>query len=114
MLKHVHNKFSTSVRRLYKSCIVCFETISAINCDTLAEPLNGHVIGGSGYQIGSTRRYACDRGYDLHGAESIRCEEQNGRGVWSALIPTCQSNCSFIFNSYFNRSLIFFVQHSPI
>ena len=70
--------------------------ISATNCDRLAEPLNGYVADGFGQQIGSFRKFACALGYNLIGTESTKCEEHNGRGEWSAAVPTCQSKLSII------------------
>ena len=60
--------------------------LTAMNCDTLADPPNGQVSHTVGGTLGQTATYSCNTGYNLVGG-SIRTCLATG---WSGSAPTCQ------------------------
>ena len=59
-------------------------------CPDLMPPDNGQVVG-NGTSPGDTAMYSCNTGFELEGAETVRCEDD---GVWSAEPPVCRRELS--------------------
>ena len=58
-----------------------------MDCDTLADPINGQVTHTAGMTLGQTATYSCNTGYNLVGNSTRTCQ---ATGVWSGSEPTCQ------------------------
>ena len=61
--------------------------ISAVNCGTLPDPVNGKVSHTAGTTFGKKATYNCNRGYNLVGDSIHTCQ---ATGVWSGSAPTCK------------------------
>ena len=73
-----------------------FLLLTAVNCGTLTNPVNGQVSYTAGTTYAQTATYSCNTGYYRVGS-SIRTCQATGR--WSGSAPTCQGvllvSCSF-------------------
>jgi len=61
--------------------------LTAVDCGTLTNPVNGQVNNIAGTTFGQTATYSCDPGYNLVGNTQRIC---HATGVWSGNVPTCQ------------------------
>ena len=64
-----------------------FLFLIAVDCDTLADPINGQVTHTAGTTLRQTATYSCNTGYNLVGNSTRTCQ---ATGVWSGSEPTCQ------------------------
>ena len=67
------------------ACVSLF--LIAVDCDTLADPINGQVTHTAGTTLRQTATYSCNTGYNLVGNSTRTCQ---ATGVWSGSEPTCQ------------------------
>ena len=70
--------------------------LTAVNCGTLINPVNGQVSHTAGTTFGQTANYSCNTGYNLVGNSTRTCQ---AAGVWSGSAPTCQSMLAHILTS---------------
>ena len=65
---------------------------AAIDCGDLAPVKNG-VTSGDSIVVGSVKTYSCDECYELHGPQTLTCQED---GYWNGSVPTCNRKfCQF-------------------
>ena len=68
--------------------------LTAMNCDTLADPPNGQVSHTVGTTLGQRATYSCNTGYNLVGGSIHTCLATGWSGSaptgWSGSAPTCQ------------------------
>ena len=79
-----------------------FLSILVVDCGSLANPKFGRVVL-TGTTFGSTATYSCQKGYELVGSSTRRCEA-NGR--WSGVAPVCKSKIS-VFSTRYKPDLDF-------
>eukprot|EP00058_Branchiostoma_floridae_P019749 XP_002605239.1 hypothetical protein BRAFLDRAFT_92287 [Branchiostoma floridae] len=61
-------------------------TCTAVRCPTPRGLTNGNMRGSTSYR--GSMRFTCNRGYNLVGVKSIRCQAD---GTWGDRVPTCQA-----------------------
>ena len=64
-----------------------FLILTAVDCGTLTDPVNGSVNHTAGTIFEQTANYSCSTGYGLVGDSTRTCQ---ATGVWSRSAPTCQ------------------------
>ena len=62
--------------------------LTAVDCGTLTNPVNGQVTHTGRTRFGQTATYSCDTGYILVGDNNRTCQ---AAGNWSGSEPICQS-----------------------
>ena len=65
--------------------------LTAVDCDTLADPTNGQVSHTGGTTFRQTATYSCNTGYNLVGGGNRTCQ---ATGLWSGSAPACQGRLS--------------------
>ena len=61
--------------------------LTAVNCGSLTDPVNGSVNHTAGTTFGQTATYSCNTGYELVGNSIHTCQAS---GNWSGSVPTCR------------------------
>ena len=79
-----------------------FLFLIAVDCDSLADPVNGQVTHTAGTTLGQTATYSCNAGYNLVGNSTRTCQVT---GVWSGSEPTCQGMLTYVVIKYMMLSL---------
>ena len=64
-----------------------FLSLTAVDCGSLTDPVNGQVNHTNGTTFRQTATYSCDTGYNLMGKSTLTCQ---ATGEWSGNTPTCQ------------------------
>ena len=64
--------------------------MTAVDCGTLTNPVNGQVSHSGGTTFEQTATYSCNAGYGLVGDNTRTCQATR---VWSGSAPTCQGSC---------------------
>lgn len=65
-------------------------------CPDPGIPLNGRRFGDS-FQLGSSISVVCEEGFiKTQGADTITCHLEDGKAMWSGLIPKCEGSTSVI------------------
>ena len=62
--------------------------LTAVDCGTLTNPVNGQVTHTGRTTYRQTATYSCDTGYNLVGDNNRTCQ---ATGMWSGSEPVCQS-----------------------
>ena len=70
-----------------KTITWCTLPLTAVDCGTLTNPVNGQVSHTDGTTFRQTTTYSCDTGYILVGDNTRTCQ---ATGVWSGSTPSCQ------------------------
>ena len=106
----LHHLFicTTDLRYQYQVTLTyCISPVTAIDCGTLPHPANGRVSHTTGTTFGQAATYSCDRGYNLVGDSTHRCQ---ATGVWSGSAPTCQ--CMYVDIEYYKSlKMVIYLGH---
>jgi len=63
--------------------------MTAVDCGTLTNPVNGQVSHSGGTTFEQTATYSCNAGYGLIGDNTRTCQATR---VWSGSAPICQGS----------------------
>lgn len=69
--------------------------LTAVDCGTLEDPVNGMVDATRGTTLGNVATYECDVGYMRVGQLLRVCQTS---GLWNGLAPTCI--CTYVASMY--------------
>uniref|UniRef100_A0AAQ4PEB5 CUB and Sushi multiple domains 3a n=1 Tax=Gasterosteus aculeatus aculeatus TaxID=481459 RepID=A0AAQ4PEB5_GASAC len=72
---------------------ITYSTFGRNECPDPGIPLNARRFGDS-FQLGSSISVVCEEGFiKTQGADTITCQLEEGKGMWSGLIPKCEAPC---------------------
>ncbi|XP_031134127.1 CUB and sushi domain-containing protein 3-like isoform X1 [Sander lucioperca] len=72
---------------------ITYSTFGHNECPDPGIPLNARRFGDS-FQLGSSISVVCEEGFiKTQGADTITCHLEEGKGMWSGLIPKCEAPC---------------------
>uniref|UniRef100_A0A7N6FBD4 CUB and Sushi multiple domains 3a n=1 Tax=Anabas testudineus TaxID=64144 RepID=A0A7N6FBD4_ANATE len=72
---------------------ITYSTFGRNECPDPGIPLNARRFGDS-FQLGSTISVVCEEGFiKTQGADTITCHLEEGKVMWSGLIPKCEAPC---------------------
>uniref|UniRef100_A0A8C2Z0K3 CUB and Sushi multiple domains 3 n=1 Tax=Cyclopterus lumpus TaxID=8103 RepID=A0A8C2Z0K3_CYCLU len=72
---------------------ITYSTFGRNECPDPGVPLNARRFGDS-FQLGSAISVVCEEGFiKTQGADTITCHLEEGKGMWSGLIPKCEAPC---------------------
>ncbi|KAF3691668.1 CUB and sushi domain-containing protein 3 CUB and sushi multiple domains protein 3 [Channa argus] len=72
---------------------ITYSTFGRNECPDPGIPLNARRFGDS-FQMGSTISVVCEEGFiKTQGADTITCHLEEGKVMWSGLIPKCEAPC---------------------
>uniref|UniRef100_A0A4W6EL58 CUB and Sushi multiple domains 3 n=1 Tax=Lates calcarifer TaxID=8187 RepID=A0A4W6EL58_LATCA len=72
---------------------ITYSTFGRNECPDPGIPLNARRFGDS-FQLGSSISVACEEGFiKTQGADTITCHLEEGKVMWSGLIPKCEAPC---------------------
>uniref|UniRef100_A0AAV2MBP8 Uncharacterized protein n=1 Tax=Knipowitschia caucasica TaxID=637954 RepID=A0AAV2MBP8_KNICA len=72
---------------------ITYSTFGRNECPDPGVPLNARRFGDS-FQLGSSISVVCDEGFiKTQGADTITCHLEDGKVMWSGLIPKCEAPC---------------------
>ena len=87
--------------------MMLFYFLLVVDCGGLTNPASGRVSHPNGTTFGQAATYSCDRGYNLEGDSTRRCQ---ATGVWSGNEPTCQRMlglpCVHLCNAILTKSCV--------
>ena len=81
---------SIQLHKLKEMCFSIDFVMTAVDCGTLTNPVNGQVSHPGGTTFGQTATYSCNTGYNLVGDSTRTCQATR---VWSGSAPICQGSC---------------------
>ena len=53
------------------------------------------------FEYGAVVKFTCDPGYTIVGSDTISCDQNEDRGIWSGQKPTCERKFKVYSSFYF-------------